>query len=78
MALGPDLRPPNERWGVSDPRDVTGLNRAYHERLSDRADSVRYHADPPVLFRTVGEHTDLAVNRASTVTGPSGTAIRPR
>jgi hypothetical protein len=46
---------------VSDLRDVLGLNRALNERLSDQADLIRYHADPPVVFTGVSEHTDLAV-----------------
>jgi hypothetical protein len=56
-----NLQPPNEYWGVSDLRDVIGLNRALNERMSDQADLIRYHADPPVVFRGVSEHTDLAV-----------------
>ena len=56
-----NLQPPNEHWGVSDLRDVLGLNRALNERLSDQADLIRYHADPPVVFTGVSEHTDLAV-----------------
>ena len=29
--------------------------------LSDQADTIRYHADPPTIFKGVAEHTDLAV-----------------
>jgi hypothetical protein len=29
--------------------------------MSDQADVIRYHADPPVIFRGITEHTDLAV-----------------
>ena len=57
----PNLQPPNENWGVSDLRDLIGLNRALNERMSDQADLIRYHADPPVVFRGVSDHTDLAV-----------------
>lgn len=56
-----NLPGPNEHWGISDLRDVISLNRAYNERLSDQADTIRYHADPPVIFRGVSEHSDLAV-----------------
>ena len=57
----PNLPAANENWGVSDLRDVIGINRALNERLSDEADTIRYHADPPVIFKGVSEHTDLAV-----------------
>src|SRR5205823_14005119 len=57
----PNLPPPNENWGVSDLRDLIGLNRALNERMSDQADLIRYHADPPVVFKGVEEHTDLPV-----------------
>jgi hypothetical protein len=57
----PNLQPPNEAWGVSDLRDVMGLNRALNARMSDQADVIRYHADPPVVFRGITEHTDLAM-----------------
>jgi hypothetical protein len=57
----PNLQPPNSAWGVSDLQDVVGLNRALNERISDQADLIRYHADPPVIFKGVTEHTDLPV-----------------
>jgi hypothetical protein len=57
----PNLPGPSESWGQSDLKDLVGLNRAYNERLSDQADTIRYHADPPVIFKGVAEHTDLAV-----------------
>ncbi len=57
----PNLQPPNSAWGVSDLRDVIPLNREINARLSDQSDSIRYHADPPVIFRGVQEHSDLAV-----------------
>jgi hypothetical protein len=56
-----NLRPPNSFWGVSDLRDVIPLNRELDERVSDQADVIRYHADPPVIFKGVDEHSDLAV-----------------
>lgn len=57
----PNLPGANEVWGISDLRDLANLNRAYNERLSDQSDTIRYHADPPVIFKGVNEHTDLAV-----------------
>lgn len=57
----PNLPQPNEPWGVSDVRDIIGINRALNERMSEQADTIRYHADPPVIFKGVQEHTDLAV-----------------
>ena len=57
----PNLPAANEVWGVSDLRDLANLNRAYNERLSDQSDTIRYHADPPVVFKGVRDHTDLAV-----------------
>jgi len=56
-----NLRPANSFWGVSDLRDVIPLNRELNERVSDQADLIRYHADPPVIFKGVDEHSDLAV-----------------
>jgi hypothetical protein len=64
-----NLQPPNECWGVSDLRDVLGLNRALNERMSDQADLIRYHADPPVVFKGVAEHSDLAARPG---TSPAG------
>lgn len=57
----PNLPPPNEPWGVSDLRDLIGLNRELNASMSDRADIIRFHADPPVVFRGVTEHSDLPV-----------------
>ncbi len=56
-----NLRPPNSVWGVSDLRDVVALNRELNERVSDQADLIRFHADPPVIFKGVDEHSDLTV-----------------
>src|SRR5919199_1280237 len=67
----PNLQPPNEPWGISDLRDVVGLNRPLNERVSDQADTVRYHADPPVIFKGIAEHTDLAVWSTQEPDGPS-------
>ena len=49
----PNLPPPSENWGVSDLRDVMGLNRALNERMSDRADTIRYHAESSVILDEV-------------------------
>lgn len=57
----PNLPVPNAAWGVSDLRDVIPLNREINARLSDQSESIRYHADPPVVFRGVQEHSDLPV-----------------
>jgi hypothetical protein len=57
----PNLQPPNSPWGVSDLVDLIPLNRELNERMSDQADVIRYHADPPVVFRGVEEHSDLPV-----------------
>jgi hypothetical protein len=56
-----NLQPPNSPWGVSDLVDLIPLNRELNERMSDQADVIRYHADPPVVFRGVEEHSDLPV-----------------
>ena len=57
----PNLQPPNSRWGLSDLVDLIPLNRELNERMSDQADVIRYHADPPVVFKGVEEHSDLPV-----------------
>jgi hypothetical protein len=57
----PNLQPANQFWGVSDLVDLIGINRELDERVSDQADIIRYHADPPIIFRGVTEHSDLAV-----------------
>jgi hypothetical protein len=57
----PNLQPPNQFWGVSDLQDVIAINRELDERLSDQADVIRYHADPPTVFKGVTDHSDLAV-----------------
>ena len=56
----PNLPPTDEALDVFGSRDVVGLNRAPNERLSDQADLIRYHADPPdrrpvrMTIRSVG------------------------
>jgi hypothetical protein len=72
----PNLQPPNENWGVSDLRDLIGLNRALNERMSDQADLIRYHADPPVIFRGVNEHTDLVVGPGTVWDIPADADVR--
>lgn len=57
----PNLAPPGSVFGLSELEDVIPLNRELDERLSDQADVIRYHADPPVIFKGVREHSDLAV-----------------
>jgi len=55
----PNLPPANETWGVSDLVDVVPINREIDERVSDQADIIRFHADPPVIFTGVTDHSDL-------------------
>ena len=61
----PNLPSPNELWGRSDLADVVPLNRELNERLSDQADVIRYHADPPVVFRGVEDHNAITVGPGS-------------
>jgi hypothetical protein len=56
-----NLQPPNSSWGESDLTHLIPLNRELDERMSDQADMIRYHADPPVVFRGIEEHSDLPV-----------------
>ena len=56
-----NLAPPGSPWGQSDLVDLVPLNRELDERMSDQADLIRYHADPPVVFKGVEEHSDLPV-----------------
>jgi hypothetical protein len=67
----PNARPANEFWGVSDLRDVIPLNRELNERFSDMADVIRFHADPPVVFKGVSEHTEMAVGPGTTWNVPA-------
>jgi hypothetical protein len=57
----PNLPLANEPWGQSDLVDVIPINREIDERVSDQADVIRFHADPPIVFRGVTDHADLAV-----------------
>lgn len=57
----PNLAPPGSPWGLSELEDLIPLNRELEDRLSDQSDTIRYHADPPVIFKGVREHSDLAV-----------------
>jgi hypothetical protein len=57
----PNLPEPNQAWGRSDLVDVIPLNRELNERISDQADIIRYHADPPVVFTGVESHDSLTV-----------------
>ena len=60
-----NLPTPNEFWGRSDLADVMALNRELNERMSDQADVIRYHADPPVVFRGVESHDAITVGPGS-------------
>ena len=57
----PNLQPANRAWGVSDLADVVAINRELNERTSDQADIIRFHADPPIVFKGVSDHSDLVV-----------------
>jgi len=70
-----NLRPPNTFWGASDLRDVIPLNRELNERVSDQADVIRYHADPPVVFKGVDSHSDLAVGPGTVWDLPADAAV---
>ena len=50
--------------------------RELNERMSDQADVIRYHADPPVIFRGVTEHTDLAVGPGTVWDIPSDADVK--
>ena len=71
-----NARPANEFWGVSDLKDVMPLNRELNERMSDMADVIRFHADPPVVFRGVMEHSDLAVGPGTVWDIPEGADVQ--
>jgi hypothetical protein len=55
----PNLPLANDPWGQSDLVDVIPINREIDERVSDQADVIRFHADPPIVFRGVTDHADL-------------------
>lgn len=71
----PNLAPPNSPWGVSDLEDVIPLNQELERRMSDQADVIRYHADPPVIFKGVREHSDLAVGPGTVWDVPDGADV---
>jgi hypothetical protein len=71
----PNARPANEFWGVSDLKDVAPLNRELNERMSDVADVIRFHSDPPVIFKGVREHGSLAVGPGTVWDLPEGADV---
>lgn len=71
----PNARPANEFWGTSDLKDALPLNRELNERFSDMADVIRFHADPPVIFKGVREHSDLSVGPGTVWDLPEGTGV---
>jgi hypothetical protein len=71
----PNARPANEFWGVSDLKDVIPLNRELNERMSDVADVIRFHSDPPVIFKGVTEHSNLAVGPGTVWDVPEGAEV---
>lgn len=71
----PNARPANEFWGISDLKDVAPLNRELNERMSDMADVIRFHSDPPVIFKGVSEHSNLAVGPGTVWDVPEGAGV---
>ncbi len=71
----PNARPANEFWGISDLKDVMPLNRELNERMSDVADVIRFHSDPPVVFKGVREHSSLAVGPGTVWDLPEGAEV---
>jgi hypothetical protein len=71
----PNARPANEFWGVSDLKDMVPLNRELNERMSDMADVIRFHSDPPVIFKGVSEHSSLAVGPGTVWDVPEGAGV---
>lgn len=57
----PNLPLANESWGQSDLIDVMPINRELDERVSDQSDVIRFHADPPIIFKGIQDRSDLAV-----------------
>jgi hypothetical protein len=72
----PNLPLANEPWGQSDLVDVIPINREIDERVSDQADVIRFHADPPVVFRGVTDHADLAVGPGTVWDIPSDADVK--
>jgi len=71
----PNARPANEFWGTSDLKDVIPLNRELNERMSDMADVIRFHSDPPVIFKGVAEHSNLPVGPGTVWDVPEGAEV---
>lgn len=57
----PNLPLANDPWGQSDLVDVLPINREINDRVSDQADVIRFHADPPIVFKGINDRSDLAV-----------------
>src|SRR5215212_190043 len=72
----PNLPLANEPWGQSDLVDVIPINREIDERVSDQADVIRFHADPPIVFRGVTDHADLAVGPGTVWDIPSDADVK--
>jgi hypothetical protein len=72
----PNLPLANESWGQSDLVDVMPINREIDERVSDAADVIRFHADPPIVFRGVTEHADLAIGPGTVWDIPSDADVK--
>lgn len=72
----PNLPLANESWGVSDLVDMIPINREIDERVSDQADVIRFHADPPIVFRGVTDHADLAVGPGTVWDLPSDADVK--
>ena len=66
----------NEPWGVSDLVDLIPINREINERVSDEADVIRFHADPPIVFQGVTDHADLAVGPGTVWDIPSDADVK--
>ncbi|MGE3273371.1 MAG: phage portal protein, partial [Chloroflexota bacterium] len=72
----PNLPLANDSWGQSDLVDVIPINREINERVSDQADVIRFHADPPIVFRGVTDHADLAVGPGTVWDIPSDADVK--
>jgi hypothetical protein len=72
----PNLPLANEAWGQSDLVDVIPINREIDERVSDQADVIRFHADPPIVFRGVTDHAELAVGPGTVWDIPSDADVK--
>jgi hypothetical protein len=72
----PNLPLANEPWGQSDLVDVIPINREIDERVSDQADVIRFHADPPIIFRGVNDHADLPIGPGTVWDLPSDADVK--